>query len=1241
VRPRLHVESLEPRLALAGLPKLLGDLQSAAGNSYPQEFVEFAGVAYFAANGAELWKSDGTTTGTSLVYSVGFDTDDYLSRLRVHRGLLVFARVNRGDTPWALDDDRVEIWKSDGTATGTALAYTFGPGSTVGGMSEGAFFATTNGKLIASVSTPTVGTELWEIDLDSSNASLVKDINPGQEGSNPGLLFEHRGVVYFSATDGSTGYELWRTDGTPAGTRQVKDINPNSAVGASSAYMSSYPSSFVEKDGRFYFATQIDGGDGLPFNEDDHAQLWSSDGSTAGTVLVKDFGPWSEKDTWRNVGGTLFGNVLTAELGWELWKSDGTEAGTTLVKDIHPNGNIDPFENSSNPRYLTEVNGLLYFVADDGVHGVELWKSDGTHSGTMMVKDIYPVNEGLFNSSYPDDLTNANGTLYFTADDGSIGFELWKTDGTVAGTELVGDLHATESSFPWNLTPIRNHLFFSATDEAFGSEPWAVAIDQELAGVPAVLADLSMGAGGSYPDEFIEYDGLTYFFANRTQLWSTDGTTSGTQLVFDGATIGEAYLANLHLHDGLLVFARINRGGNPLDPDEYDRVDVWKSNGTYSGTTLVYDFGSYSAVDVSIGAYFVSAAGKLFTQVFTPTIGAELWKVDLHLLTAEPVKDIQPGEFGSHPQNYFARADALYFSANDGDTGWELWKTDGTGQGTMLVKNINTNSVASNSGSSFPNNFVTLGDRFYFTVQLDGADGSAYTADDVGQLWSSNGTIPGTVLVKDFGAGSRAGTWKNFNGMLVGNVSTPDRGAELWKSNGTLAGTVLLKDIRANSSPDVYNRGSNPYDLTEVNGTLFFVANDEPHGAELWKTDGTTAGTMLVKDIRPSNGVENLGSYPHDLTNVQGTLYFTAYDETIGSELWKTDGTAAGTKLVGDLNPIDSSGPFYLTSIQNHLFFMAWDALYGAEPWVIRISRGTDFGDAPQTYRTLAAEDGARHELFGDLALGTVADADLDGQPSVRANGDDLTSTPNDEDGLSVTPRFTVGQTTTLTLRATAAGQIDAWLDWNRNGFFDHPQEHLAGGTSLAVQAGENALSLSVPTSATVGATYLRIRVSSSGSLRPEGLAFDGEVEDYHVAIRAPGSLSDWQNPAFPVDSNGDGIVTAPDALAIINTMNQAGSRLLGASPGVPVNWFDVTGDGYVTPRDVLVVINRLNQGSGEGESAPDGLLTANAPSLAKLAAERLARDWSLAQVFAVEESIQAVRWRLDAPTALRRIRFR
>jgi trimeric autotransporter adhesin len=121
---------------------------------------------------------------------------------------------------------------------------------------------------------------------------------------------------------------------------------------------------------------------------------------------------------------------------------------------------INPGAGGSSPGALTNFNGTLYFSANDGTHGFELWKSDGTAAGTMMVKDINPGAGG----SSPGALTNFNGTLYFSANDGTHGFELWKSDGTAAGTTMVKDIAplATSSS-PQSLTALNGRSISTPT----------------------------------------------------------------------------------------------------------------------------------------------------------------------------------------------------------------------------------------------------------------------------------------------------------------------------------------------------------------------------------------------------------------------------------------------------------------------------------------------------------------------------------------------------------------------------------------------------------------------------------------------------------------------------------------------------------------------------------------------------------------------------------------------------------
>ena len=139
---------------------------------------------------------------------------------------------------------------------------------------------------------------------------------------------------------------------------------------------------------------------------------------------------------------------MTVQNGKELWKSDGTASGTVMVKDIH---------SGPNPMYLTAVGDTLYFRAYDATHDYELWKSDGTASGTVMVKDINPSGASLSS----ENLRAIGNTLFFSANDGTNGVELWKSDGTASGTVMVQDLNP-QSSNPYWFARINTTIYFTA-----------------------------------------------------------------------------------------------------------------------------------------------------------------------------------------------------------------------------------------------------------------------------------------------------------------------------------------------------------------------------------------------------------------------------------------------------------------------------------------------------------------------------------------------------------------------------------------------------------------------------------------------------------------------------------------------------------------------------------------------------------------------------------------------------------
>ena len=677
-------------------------------------------------------------------------------------------------------------------------------------------------------------------------------------------------------------------------TQLVKDID------SQPENQGSDPTNFVQIGSSLYFAASTNG-TGI--------ELWKSDGTAAGTVMVKDIRVGrSDSSPFKltNVNGTLYFLANDGTYGIELWKSDGTDTGTSMVKDIWVGGVSSmgsTFSSELGNVELMNVNGTLYFQASDGTSGVELWKSDGTTAGTTMVKDI---GIGSISSS-PSLLTNVNGTLFFKANDGSFGQELWKSDGTSVGTLLVKDIRAGSLwASPGSLTNVNGTLFFRANNGTNGYELWKS--DGTNAGT-VMVKDIS--AGSSYPINLTNSSGALYFFVFGT-LYKSDGTDGGTTIVKSGFRVDSSPIERALLLtniNGTLYF-RANDGTNGNE--------LWKSDGTTVGTMMVKDIqaGNYG---IPREATFTNINGDVFFQANDGTTGVELWKSNGTAAGTVRVKDIRPGATSSFsfalspfkrnvPINFNG---TIYFSASDGVSGLELWKSDGTQAGTLMVKNIRL-------GTGSPRSLTNVNGTIYLRA-ADPINGA--------ELWKSDGTAAGTVIVKDIVAGVNGyspNNLTNVNGSLFFATHDGINGLELWKSDGSASGTQMVRDIRAGSG------SSGPASLTNVNGTLFFNANDGSSGDELWKSDGTSVGTVLVKDIRAGS----FRADPDSLTNVNGTLFFSANDGSKGEELWKSDGTNAGTVIVKDIRPgLNSSLPRLLTNVGGTLFFIANDGTSGYELW--------------------------------------------------------------------------------------------------------------------------------------------------------------------------------------------------------------------------------------------------------------------------------------------------------------------
>lgn len=835
-----------------GSEVLLKDICPGACGSHPKALTRVGSRLVFFANdgehGAELWATDGTAAGTTLIAD------------------LWAGRVGGSDTRWMLEmggavyfpgNDRIhghELWKTDGTAVGTSLVADIQPGP---GSSLPIPKVTSGGLLLFNAEDGTHGREPWLTDGTAAGTRLVKDVNPGTGwstyveppfGGVNDWLATSAGQFLFQAQDGTHGLELWASDGTEAGTVQVRDFYPGATSG--------YPHELTELAGTTYFSVATD---------TQGYELWRTDGTPAGTSLVKEIRPGTLGSSPRSLvvlNGRLFFRAFESTVGTELWTSDGTEAGTTLVKDIRPG---DQSSIHLHEPALTNLAGTLFFLADDGVNGLEIWKSDGSEAGTVLVSDFsgQAVPLQIYTRAR---LTPFGGRLVFRAFDQDQEIDLWATDGTAAGTGKIVETASLTSSLqinPWDgrvLEPsawgaVNDRLVFLADDGTTGSEPW---VSDGTAAGTELLDDTYAGPEWSSFYDLTPIGGGGALFSVMGLLWKTDGTPAGTgPVVLDGLSS----VAELTRVGSTVLFA-----GSSSDAGE----ELWRTDGTLAGTGRVADIrpgaadsSPYRLTTVGNTLFFVARLG-------IDPVNQELFKSDGTAAGTVLVKDIRPGGESSVPDHLTAVAGRLLFSAEDGTQGRELWRSDGTAAGTELVKDIAPGPASSMEQPFDRTVTAVLGSTLFF-VANDLVSGP--------ELWASNGFAGGTRRVRDIRPGDRGAEPDGLTvagNRLFFSADDGTHGRELWVSDGTEAGTRLVEDI-------VPGPGSSlPRELAAVDNHLLFSAFDEAAGVEPWVSDGTVDGTRRLGDVAPGP----LPSTPVRFTAAGENVYFGANDAVTGSELW-------------------------------------------------------------------------------------------------------------------------------------------------------------------------------------------------------------------------------------------------------------------------------------------------------------------------------------------------------------------
>lgn len=402
-----------------------------------------------------------------------------------------------------------ELWISDGTTAGTKLLKDIntGAGSSLQNVGNGPR-AVLGSKLVFAANDGTTGEELWVSDGTAAGTILLKDIYTGSTSSDP--LADGWAVVgsklVFTARTLANGNEVWVTDGTAAGTTLLKDINSGSAP--------SYPGAFVQYNGKVYFGAD-DGVNGV--------KLWVTDGTASGTQLINV--PFEAPVYFVVLNSMMISFAYDATNGVELWKTDGTVSGSSLIKDINPGfGSSVPA--SLRADMFCVYNNKLYFVADNGSNGYELWVTDGSTAGTQMVKEI---RTGTSDANIGNMMV-FNNKLYFGAVDASGKRELWETDGTASGTKIAVNTNGRFNEMS-SIIGYKKSLYFNATSNiTFPFSDDLFKSNGTTSGTTKIGPSTKTDAASKIV-QFIMYDSTLYFCANYNngyELWSMKDTTGSS-----------------------------------------------------------------------------------------------------------------------------------------------------------------------------------------------------------------------------------------------------------------------------------------------------------------------------------------------------------------------------------------------------------------------------------------------------------------------------------------------------------------------------------------------------------------------------------------------------------------------------------------------------------------------------------------------------------------------------------------
>ncbi|AXT21165.1 T9SS C-terminal target domain-containing protein [Flavobacteriaceae bacterium AU392] len=856
-----------------------------------------------------------------------------------------------------------------------------------------------NESIYFTATTESFGREIWKTNGNTDNAVLLKDINPGNDNGiiSPSFVILNN-LIYFIASDGTSSGELWQTDGTTQGTFKVTN------------FINSNTSGLTLVNNEFFFLTQT--------SDSSLQRLWKSNGTSSGTIVVKEDIPASSSGYKGKLNDLFMFSVrVPSTNGSKVWRSDGTELGTYSLTDALGGNGSGSGGTSFLSQYINFNNELYFIVRSSSIFGtnsVGIMKTDGTIANTVPVKGIHNGSNaggttGIINYGSEILLDNKLYFSFFQKDFNRL--FIWETDGTEINTNKIYDLNNSTYFIPSELSKKNNSLIFCSGNASGGTSLFDLnVINSILTEIKELANNTPSPRFFSPTNSFTKIDQINsnQFFIDvsldrsiSTKIgWVSDFTTSFTSR----ATYLDQVRSVFSFND-LIYFSKSST---------MEGFELWRSDGSQSNTLLIdninkSNFGLSPTTSISV------LNKSLIFNTNDGLIGDELWIYNTNNSELNLLKDINIGPNSSTPRELTLYNNNIFFSANDNINGNELWKTDGSASGTLIAHNINQNNTSSiprflkefnnslyfiarrdnlfylfkkteselitlkdlgqdfSGGAISATQLETSGNYIYFSTisgtlwRSDGTESGTIilkTFNDIGkmidvngtlyfptsssetngeiELHKSDGTIAGTVLVKNIEPGFSAfpTNLTNVNGVIYFSAETSNEGRELWKSDGTENGTIQVTDINPGVSGSISNPQSTAVitfaidqSFNVLENEVFFNANDNVNGSELWKSDGTESGTLLVKDINSGS----TGSNPSEMTVINNELYFQAYDQENGTELWKSDGSTAGTTLISNILPGNQSSlPSNILAIDNDLFFAAETINDGRQIWKFR-----------------------------------------------------------------------------------------------------------------------------------------------------------------------------------------------------------------------------------------------------------------------------------------------------------------